>query len=634
MATWQSLGINVNPNGPQNQKVKCPACSGQRKDKADKSLSVNLGGKYNCHYCGWKGHTSDDMSYGDLYGAKQKQYNKPPELVLPLSDKTVAWFKTRGIEPETLQYYKVTESKDWMPARGDTPAGPRTCINFNYYRGEEKVNIKFRDSLKCFRLVKDAELILYNLNCLNDRTDMLICEGEIDAMTFYQSGHYGAVSVPNGASKGSAKLEYLDNCGEYLDKMDKIIIAVDGDEAGSFLRKELTNRFGAHRCWFVEYPEGCKDANEVLLKYGKDAVVKLWKNATPPPMEDIIMLRDVEADLRHIYQNGWPSISPIGYPGFDKLLNFAPGEVTTVTGIPQHGKDEFITQVLIRKASRYGETSGIFNFEETPLVIYTKLAQKYVGKPFYRANRADMMNPAQADAAYKFLNDRIFILDITKADLSIDGVLKKGEELVLRKGIKYYVIGPYNCLEGGRDPGQSEGEYVSMLYQKMTRFALRHKVHVFFVAHTTKMSKDGSTGKFEVPNLYSIAGSANFFNKTHNGITVYADYVERQTRVFIQKVKFFFNGEKGMQTFDFDIHTARYAEPGQPFESELEYKQKQEVQSEFEFPPFEDPPIAPKSDGSKLSREDEPPAPMTYASAFDVDLNQWNGPIPESEAPF
>lgn len=641
MATWDELGIEI--RGTRTlQKVKCPACSHTRRNKADKSLSVNVGeGLYNCHNCGWKGHVSGKSAQEEkadwMHQHKEaKAWAKPSTIELPLAQKTIDWFKTRGIEPETLQYFKVSESKEWMPDKGEKKAGKRTCINFNYFRNNEKINVKYRDALKCFRMTKDAELVLYNLDALkDDRKDMLICEGEIDAMTFYQAGHYGATSVPNGASKGNARLEYLDNCAEVFDRMEKIIIATDGDEAGTFLRHELTRRLGSHRCWLVSYPDGCKDANEVQIKYGLDAVRKLWENATPPPLEDILTVDDMRAEINNIYLNGWPKIEPIGYVGFDHLLNFAPGEVTTITGIPQHGKDEFIRQILIRKASRYGEKAGIFNYEEPAWVQAIKCIQKFIGKPF---RGMDMMNRAQMDLASKFVNDHVFFLDTATADLTMDGILKKGEELVLRKGIKYYVIGPYNCLEGGRDTWQSEGEYVSMLYQKMTRFALRHQVHIFFVAHPTKVPKDQQTKKFIVPNLYMIAGSANFFAKTQNGITVYRNYEENTTDIHVQKCKFFFNGKLGMQTFDFDVATGRYAEIGTPFESELDHQRKQQVQTSFDFQ-------AEAESESQLdqasSNADQPQPkstdqqPPTVLNSYPpADLSNWNGPADLADVPF
>lgn len=638
MATYEELGIEIR-GSRGTQKVKCPTCSHTRKDKRDKSLSVNLDkGVYNCHNCGWSGFvngkTKDEMEI------ERKKYAKPNVVELPLSEKVIVWFEKRGIARETLQYMKVTESFDWMPARGDVPEGKRTCINFNYFRGNEKVNIKYRDAKKCFRMTKDAELVLYNMNALAGRTDMLICEGEIDAMTFYQSGHYGAVSVPNGASKGNSRLEYLDNCADVFDKMEKIILATDGDEAGIALRDELARRLGTHRCWFVTYPEGCKDANEVLLKYGPEAVRTLWVSAIAPPIEDILTVADMEPDLDEIYVNGWPKIEPIGYRFFDTLLNFAPSEVTTVTGIPQHGKDEFIRQILIRKAARYGEKSFIFNYEEPAKIQAIKACQQYIGRPFYRKDQSDKMNPAQKDAAYKFVNAHLFFIDITSADLTIDGLLKKAAEMVLRKNVKYVVFGPYNCIEGQREQWQTEGEYVSEIYQKMTRFATQYKVHIFFVAHTTKMYKNPTTGVFDVPNLYSIAGSANFFNKTHNGLSIYRHYDRDMTDVHVQKCKFFFNGHLGFQSFHFDVPTARYAEEGTAFESELDFRRKQEVQLEMNLTSGEPPPSSPAGEGvadcdvdNSVETKPDPTKPSVWSYPAS-DLSGWTGAIDPKDVPF
>ncbi|MEZ0610102.1 toprim domain-containing protein [Fibrella sp. WM1] len=567
MPTYNDLGIAVRLHGPTNQKVKCPACSQQRHNKADKSLSVNLPkGIYNCHHCGWKGHvTSPEEDQRQLH--RQQQYQKPTVPELPMGERMIEWFGQRGITPETLQYFRVSESQDWMPAKGDTPAGTRTCINFNYFRNREKINIKYRDALKCFRMTKDAELIFYNLDALRDRTDALICEGEIDCMTFYQSGYYGAVSVPNGASKGSAKLEYLDNCADAFVHLEKITIAVDGDEAGQFLKQELIRRLGKHRCWLVEYPEGCKDANEVWLKYGPEAVRALYKNAVAPKLENVMTLEDTFEELEAIYEHGWPAPQPVGYDEFDRLLNIAPGEVTMVTGIPGHGKDEFIGQLLVRKMARYGARAAVFNFEEEAPTIQIKYAQKYVGLPFTHKDPAQKMNLAQKDAAYKFLSKHLFVIDNQTADLTIDGLIGKATELVLRKGIEYFAIGPYNCIEHRRGEHQTEGEYVSEVMQKLTRFAKTHGVHVFFVAHPTKLTKE--KGKYPVPNLYTIAGSANFFSKTDNGLCIYRNYEDNTTDVHVQKVKLFYNGKLGLATFRFDVSTGRYQEPGLAYESEL-----------------------------------------------------------------
>lgn len=567
MPTFDDLGIDVRPHGSRNQKVRCPNCIDQRKNKADKSLSVDLNkGCWNCHYCGWKGYVTtkeEDERKADY----QKRYERPNTPELPMGEAMIKWFGTRGITPETLQYFRVSESLDWMPEAKGKPAGKRTCINFNYFRNKQKVNIKYRDALKCFRMTKDAELIFYNLDALKDAQDALICEGEVDCMSFYQSGHYRAVSVPNGASKGSARLEYLDNCAESFVNLKKIIIAVDADEAGQYLKNELIRRLGKHRCWVVEYPEGCKDANEVLLKYGEMGLRKVWASAVAPKLESVLTIDDTRDELEDVYENGWPDREPIGYDELDRLINFTPGEVTMVTGSPGHGKDEFVGQVLVRKAARYGHRVAVFNWEEPAKVIQIKYAQKYVGMPYYRKEKDQKMTPAQKDAAFKFLNEHLFIIDNDTADLTIDGLIDKGIELVLRKGVKYMSIGPYNCIEHKRDANQTEGEYVGMVMQKLTKFASAYGVHVFFIAHPTKLPKEN--GKLPVATLYNIAGSANFYNKTSNGLSIYRNYDDDTTDVHVQKMKMFYNGKLGMTTFNFDPHTGRYQEPGLPYETEI-----------------------------------------------------------------
>ena len=103
----------------------------------------------------------------------------------------------------------------------------------------------------------------------------------------------------------------------------------------------------------------------------------------------------------------------------------------------------------------------------------------------------------------------------------------------------------------------SETHYISSFYDKIGNFAKRKNVMVILVAHPTKMKKDAS-GKFEVPNLYDISGSANFFNKTDFGFVVYRDIVENEIRVYVQKVKFKHLGEIGYTTWKYNINNGRF----------------------------------------------------------------------------
>ena len=103
---------------------------------------------------------------------------------------------------------------------------------------------------------------------------------------------------------------------------------------------------------------------------------------------------------------------------------------------------------------------------------------------------------------------------------------------------------------------------------QLGNFCEANNMHCFLVAHPTKIPKDKSTGKPEVPTLYNISGSANFYNKTDNGITVYRDWDENKSTVYVQKVKFSHWGEIGQSEFTYMKDSGRYIELSGAYSSE------------------------------------------------------------------
>lgn len=539
---WESKGIDISKQ--RGGKMTCPKCSESRKNKKDLCLSVDIEkGLFKCHNCDFKG------SVAEL--APKKQYSKPVHRLEKLGTKAIAWFENeRKISNNTLLRFGITEHKEIIEEK------EKTWICFNFFRDEKLVNIKFRDGAKKFKLSYDAELIFYNLDAIKDSKSCVIVEGEIDCLTLHECGIYNSVSVPNGAS--SKSLEYLDNCWQYFEGMEKVVLAVDNDEAGKSLRNELSRRIGKEKCFTVEYPEGCKDANDVLIKFGKGAVVQTINEALVIPLEGITTMDEIFPIITDWYKNGYPKGSAARIPNFDELITFATGQVTTVTGIPGHGKDEFLNLVLANLAKFEQWIIGTCDFEETPAQTVTKLIEKFTGKSFdFREdpnNRIDIeefeYGTGMVDKHFKFINTE-------EVETSIDGILEKAGQMVKRYGINALRINPWNWVESNREPFMSETEYVSLCYTKMITFARKFQIHIFLVAHTTKMSK-GQNGKYEIPNLYSISGSANFYNKTHNGFTVYRDYETNNVDVYVQKVKQSWFGKIGFCNFSYNTYTRQY----------------------------------------------------------------------------
>lgn len=555
--TFQTYGIKIPAGANGDVKVICPNCTPHARKPANKNskdLSVNVdAGVWKCHNCNWTGGLSRDR--------QKKTYTKPVPRLEKLQPAVIEWFeKERGISNNTLLRLGVTEAREYMPQHEKEVS----CICFNYYRGEDLVNIKFRGRDKAFKMARDAELIFYNLNALEGSKEAVIVEGEIDCLTMHEAGVFNSVSVPNGASKGQ-KLEYLDNCWQHFEGLEKIIIAVDDDEPGHALKEELARRLGKERCSYVVYPEGCKDANEVLLKHGKDAVKAMIETAVEWPLDGFVTMDEMFDEICDWYLNGYPKGAAAGIPapenaeGFDDHLTFMPGQLTMVTGAPGSGKDEFLNLISTGLAKNEDWSFGVCGMEEPPRYTTTKLQEKFIGKSFaFRKNPYHRMTVEEFKISIGMVDKYFTFINVNKVNVVMSEILDKFRQLVKKKGINAIIINPWNCLEHNRPKNKSETEYVSESLSELINFLIRYNLHGFLVAHPTKLQKDKKTGKYEVATMYSISGSAHFFNKTHNGISVHRDPATNVVDVYVQKVKWSWLGKLGFVSYRFNTDTRQY----------------------------------------------------------------------------
>jgi twinkle protein len=123
------------------------------------------------------------------------------------------------------------------------------------------------------------------------------------------------------------------------------------------------------------------------------------------------------------------------------------------------------------------------------------------------------------------------------------------------------VVDPWNELDHQRPAGLTETEYISQSLTKIRYFARKHGVHVWVVAHPAKLEKDGK-GNYPVVRPYDISGSAHWYNKADNCISVWRNLQETKdpVQVHVQKIRFKSIGRIGRVLFDYDITTGRYKE--------------------------------------------------------------------------
>lgn len=569
-ARWLSeASIEVPRVTPGNYKTKCPRCQHtRRKGKTDRPLSVEIRDDgfavWDCHHCGWYDHTPSEKGTKPMKRAKKPTVKPVWDGAPTPNRKLLDYFAKRGISENTVTTFDLRLVETWMPHT----QREEWCIAFPYKQCGEVVNIKYRTADKNFKQVKDAEKILYNIDAAHPEAPTIIVEGEIDVLSLVEAGFFNVISVPNGAPSEEVKdgpvdpehddaYEYLWNCKEQLDAVPGFILATDNDPKGRALEAELARRLGKHRCKRVIWPEDCKDANDVLVKHGKQKLIELVMTAQPYPISGLFQVRDFYQEVVDAYEGRLQETYDLGWQNLDLRLS-TDGLLIVVTGIPNHGKSTFIDQMLLNLALRHGWSSALCSFENPPVIHIQKLLCQYVGKAFKTTNPRWRMTPEERDEGQAYLDRYFFPIRAEDESPTIDWVIEKATAAVFRHGIKALVIDPYNEIEHTRG-SLSETDYISLLLSKLKRFAQNYGIAVFIVAHPTKI-RPLDDGTIPPPTLYDISGSANWANKADIGIVVYRNPATGAADILVKKVRWDFLGEPSECTLYFDKVSLRFAD--------------------------------------------------------------------------
>ena len=517
----------------------CPLCSSDRQPKNQKAQCASYDwerGLGTCHNC----DTSFQLHTYQRKGASERVYVRPDaiEQFDDVSTNVETWFGTRGISKKTLQDLQVTEGQEWMPQTSKM----ENTIQFNYFMGDQLINVKYRDGRKNFKLYKGAEKVFYNINSIVGYDECIIVEGEMDVLALHEAGVKNVISVPNGATLNSNNLDYLDNCIDYFEDKTKVILAVDADEPGQALKQEFIRRLGAEVCYTVDFAD-CKDSNDYLIEHGADALRSAIHAAKQVPLEGVSTLYDIQDELKDFVKNGFKPGFQVGLKNFDEIFSTYTGQFITVTGIPSSGKSDFVDQMCVGYNANYGWKTAFASPENAPTYLH---AHKLMRKVWQ-----DMPSPSDIDGEQwnkvaDHVNDNFFFIDMER--YTLDHVLRKGAELVKRKGIKCLVIDPFNKVRDVNCKTEDINRYTMEYLTKIEVFAKKYDVLVFIVAHPTKMYK-GSDGKIEEPTMYNIKGGGEWYDASYHGLLVHRDYDAKTVKAKVLKVKFQNLGENGAEAF-------------------------------------------------------------------------------------
>mgnify|MGYP003669789903 FL=1 len=550
-----------------NWRDTCPYCSHERKKSKEKTLSITIKdniGLFFCHHCEESG-SIDYMSTSGMPIVPLETQSTVPNSIsysMKVGKKQRDYLDSRKINGTSEGKHIVSGKKYFFDKNGG--GSNQEAIGFRYVNLDGSEAVKWR-CLDFKGFTQDgAARSLWGIENFKSG-NIIITEGEIDCLSFREAGFtedngWTVVSVPNGApssvstNDNSRKYSYLWDAKDALAKADKIIIASDNDKPGDSLAEEITRRIGRHKCWRLKYPEGTKDANEVLVKYGKDVVKDMLDSAIPWPIQGLRSVLEYEGHVLKYHNEGPVIGTGTGVKPVDELFNACPGSFVVVTGIPGSGKSTWLSWLLIKLGSRDDQKFAVWSAEMPPTMLVSNLCATYKEKAFRGSNG---MSPEEVKESIGWIDDHVVIIETNDTD--IDTICEGAIASILRKGITGLVVDPYNMIT--RSGGHSEEASLTnirYILKKLKSLALEYSITVYLIAHPRKMLQE--VGRPCVPTGYDVSGSADFYNIADIGITI-SRVEDGQSLMTNWKSRFPHFGKTGSNIIDFDLATGSYSDP-------------------------------------------------------------------------
>lgn len=276
----------------------------------------------------------------------------------------------------------------------------------------------------------------------------------------------------------------------------------------------------------------------------------------------IIPHDEIKRQVLELYESGgFPRGSTTGWPSVDKLYTVGLGQWTLITGTPNSGKSEWLDALLVNLAKREEWKFYIYSPENWPLALHhAKIVEKYIGKPF-NPGPTQRMDFEEVESAEEWMRGKFLFGKMDRPDI-VSVVTEAANIKSLGNRWKTgVVIDPWNQLEHYRPSNMTETEYISQTLSQVIDVVREHNLHLWLVAHPAKLQKDRD-GNYPVPTPRDVAGSAHFWNKADNCITVWRDLAEgsQNVDIHVQKVRWKHIGHIGMTSLLYDKVTGRYSE--------------------------------------------------------------------------
>lgn len=428
------------------------------------------------------------------------EYKKPKVETQELTSQAIKYMESRKISAQVLKDWRVKQ-RVW---------NGKECFVFQYFdENEELPFVSYREIGKgVFKggCEKDTKQILWGMWHIDISKPVVITEGQPDAIAIWESGYKNVVSVPSGSSN----MTWLDNCWEWLQKVQEFIIFGDMDTPGLKLANELVIRLGKHRTKVINHKY--KDPNEVLYFEGKEKVLRLIDEATKQAPAGIIDMSTLEyIGIKDKIDEGVPT----GFYQLDSTIeDLQPEQLTILVGRNGEGKSTFISQLMCNCIDNIIPIflySGEMSSQRILHWLYRQVIgtdQQYLDFVKTKYKTKTEIKHEALEALRHWSSGLFFTYDksVSNVRKNVNDLFEVAAMAVKRYGCKLVIID--NLMSALEDAAESMNADQSNFVQQCKDFAEGYRVHVILAVHPNKVKKAGEKIEKE-----DISGSNNIPNK-------------------------------------------------------------------------------------------------------------------------
>ena len=506
----------------------CPLCHGGSSGKDKNSFALFLdNGVYVCKRgsCGRHGRFEDlvkEISGEDVQIARSgitkksdKQYVLPSSPVFDPTEEIYQYFEKRKISRETVDATKIGSDMEGN-------------IVFRFFRDGEETFRKYRMPRKIQPGEKrqkewqdsGTQPILWNMDECIFSMPLAITEGMIDALSLYEAGITNVVSVPSGCSND----QWISTCWNWLDKFKTILLFGDSDLPGRQATENWAKKLGEYRCLIVrdypqipgtDPPQYCKDANEILYRFGEATLIEMVENAEDIKMKGLIDVGDiVPYDPTTI-----PRISS-GIPTLDQCIGgFMEGSLVVVSGLSGGGKSTITGQFAL-SAIENGHKACIYSGELSKEKFLSWITFQCAGPDYVTVKHDNFLKkdipfvtPEVQRRIQDYMRGKIYLYDNKEIfqKTQAESIIDMFTLAVRRYGVDFLVV---DNLMSSLCEEEEELKAQTKFIVALKKFAEKFRVSVVCIAHPRKLQAGKPMGKFDV------AGSANIVNMSDATIVI------------------------------------------------------------------------------------------------------------------